>query len=466
MKELRLNFTSGLAVILCLTLMVCLFGCTIKTEDTTGSDTSQEKADSSNADPSEDSEASFNATQVLEIRGFDWGPAVTKTVIHLDKELTEENIDKENFTVKERKQGIGSLTSVERKVLNAYLSDDKGNKTEGNSDHLTLELSYSPDEGSPFRFNMATFMNEWAPAYQLEITLKEGKKLSDTEGNEYLLKVDPETDVQKALFPELENAATDGVFKGSAHELTYASFVPDNASEDHKRPLVIWLHGMGEGGKDPKIAVLGNRVTKLFSEEFQNAMKGCYVLVPQTETYWMQYAENGSWADNKGRDSIYLKDLKELIDQYVSDNYIDPDKIIIGGCSNGGFMTMDMLFNYPEMFAGAYPICEAYASSGITEDMVNNIKDIPMWITYAKNDTTVSPASFEEPLIDMLEKAGAKDLHISVFEDVHDTSGEFKTVSGAAYQYQGHWSWIYFFNNECTGGDLKIWDWMSGLVNG
>lgn len=31
-----------------------------------------------------------------------------------------------------------------------------------------------------------------------------------------------------------------------------------------------------------------------------------------------------------------------------------------------------------------------------------------------------------------------------------------------AYQYYGHFSWIYFFNNECRDGELTIWQWMAG----
>lgn len=33
---------------------------------------------------------------------------------------------------------------------------------------------------------------------------------------------------------------------------------------------------------------------------------------------------------------------------------IDADRIYIGGCSNGGFMTMRMIVDYPKYFAAAY----------------------------------------------------------------------------------------------------------------
>ena len=45
--------------------------------------------------------------------------------------------------------------------------------------------------------------------------------------------------------------------------------------------------------------------------------------------------------------------------------------------------------------------------------------------------------------------AGANNIHVSVFDDVHDTTGRFSNEDGTPYQYDGHWSWTYFDNNEC-----------------
>ena len=56
---------------------------------------------------------------------------------------------------------------------------------------------------------------------------------------------------------------------------------------------------------------------------------------------------------------------------------------------------------------------------------------------------------------------------MSVWADVHDTTGRFPNEDGIPYQYAGHWSWIYFDNNEnycisCT--DISMngsgWQWM------
>ena len=65
-----------------------------------------------------------------------------------------------------------------------------------------------------------------------------------------------------------------------------------------------------------------------------------------------------------------------------------------------------------------------------------------------------------------LKKAEASELHISTTEHVVDTSGEYKDEEGNPYMYAGHWSWIYFDNNECAcnDDDLKAFDFVANCL--
>ena len=301
----------------------------------------------------------------------------------------------------------------------------------------------------------------------MEIKLQKGKTLLLSNNEEIGLETVKISFADKpnesVILPEIKNVYTSGSFTGKeGFTLTYASFAPDNASEDNKRPLVIWLHGAGEGGTDPTVALYGNKVTALFSEEFQNTMNGAYVLVPQTPAIW-KINEKGEYFSYQypGERSIFLHDLKELIDEFSGANYVDKDRIIVGGCSNGGFMTMDLILHYPDFFAAAYPICEVYEPELIPDEKLEGIKNLPMWFVYARNDQTVVPSIYEEPLLQRLKELSAgHDLHISEFDDVHDTSGKY-FKDGEPYQFYGHFSWVYFFNNECHDGDLSLWQWLS-----
>ncbi len=419
-----------------------------------------------------------SGSQIAQVEGFDWGPGVTKTIISLDQTVTADSVAAAKFCAIENKQtydyeAYGKVAKeapytrtedqTHRIITAAYTCDENGNRTAGNSSHIALELRCTPSEGSSFYFSSGTFQNSWCGFYNLQVDLIDGTTLTTDKGTQItLLAVDQSIDWAEAIMPDLAGIDLSGTFTSSqGDKMTYASFVPANASETHKRPLVIWLHGAGEGGSDPRLVLLGNKVTALTKAEFQNRMGGAYVLTPQVPDFWMTYDKNGSWQDNPGVDSIHLQGLKELIDSYVAANPgIDTNRILIGGCSNGGYMTMDMVLNYPDYFAAAFPICEAYRDSSITDEQLQAIKNVPIWFVYAKNDDTVDPSAHAVPTVSRLNAMGAN-VHASVYDDVHDMTGLYKAEDGSAHQYSGHWSWLYFFNDQCSSNRLRMWTWMS-----
>lgn len=434
--------------------------------------------DNQNPEVDEKISNSLMGTQKVVVKGDDWGPAVTTTIIHFDDVVDAESVSSDMFSVTETKEAFNYdalmnedfdgdpskhvTATVDRDVVDAYTCDEKGNKSDS-SEYIALELNYNPDEGNPFCYDVFTWQNTVCNPYKLDVNLNDGKSISTVGGDTFSsISVNSSINLglDMAYYPQLDSADLSGVYTSDdGYNFTYGSYVPEDDGQKH--PLVIWLHGAGEGGNKNEIAVLGNKVTALYGEEFQEIMGGAYVLTPQTDTFWLTYNENGDWQDNPGVDSIYLSSLKGLIDEYIANHKnIDTDRIYIGGCSNGGYMTMDMILNYPDFFAAAFPICEAYADEGITDEQLKDIKDLPVWFVYAKNDDTVVPENFEIPTIKRLEAIGA-DVHSSVFDDVHDTSGRFTTDDGQPYQYMGHWSWLYFFNNECEEDGVNLWNWLS-----
>lgn len=413
----------------------------------------------------------LNGEQCVTVVGYDWGPAVTKTVLKLDQQVADWSVNASTFEITETKETFDWATfspvhvtsSAPRTILNAYVCDEKGNEVCGASDMIAIEMGYSPNEGSPYCYDVFKGVNTVCSPYDLEISLAEGSVLATKGGTQITtLNIAPACDVSKADMPQLKRVSLSGKFTGSdGKTLTYGSYHPSNSKDGKKHPLVIWLHGAGEGGTDTTVNILGNKVTALYGEEFQEVMGGAYVLTPQTPSFWLAYNEDGDWGDNPGVSSIYHKTLMELIKNYVAGHpAIDPDRIYVGGCSNGGYMTMDLILHNPDYFAAAYPICEAYRDAGISDAELEGIKDLPVWFIYADNDTVVNPDNFERPTIARLRAIGAN-VHTSIFPDVHDTSGLYTDEDGNPHQYQGHWSWLYFFNNECEEDGVNMWKWMA-----
>jgi hypothetical protein len=144
---------------------------------------------------------------------------------------------------------------------------------------------------------------------------------------------------------------------------------------------------------------------------------------------------SGQHAGDEG--SLYTEVLKDTIDAYVASNPdVDPARIIIGGCSNGGYMTVNMAVTYPGYFAAAFPVAEAYMDSFLTGDKLAALVDLPLWFTQSRDDSTVAPVLYAVPTFVRLLQAGAPDVHLSFFD----------TVTGyddPAVTYYGHWSWVY-----------------------
>ena len=404
----------------------------------------------------EEVSTSITGTYDIVVEGFDWGPGVTKAIITIDREVS--NVTKEMFKVEEVKQSMfdtDKLDITNRTITNAYLCDENGNELEGSSNKIALELSVHPDFGNPFLFSLQTFTNSWAEPYELNITLADGEEL--VVGEEVFKELNINKEFINRMTPTVD------AFKEATYEnegdisMSYAYYEPQE--DNKKNPLIIWLHGAGEGGYDTQIITLGNKVGALIEDNIQSEFGGAYVLAPQSPTMWMdqggkQYTQDGS--------SIYSKSLMNLIKHYVNTNDdIDTNRIYVGGCSNGGFMTMSLILDNPEYFAAAYPICEAYNDSWISEEELEGIKGLPIWFTYAMNDSTVDPETTSISTISRLIDYGAKDIKVSKFDNVVDTSGLYKDSEGNPYEYNGHWSWLYAFNDECKDDEESLWSWLA-----
>ena len=405
-------------------------------------------------------EKTSGPSYVATVTGYDWGCGTNKVIVTLPEAIDSVSVD--DVTVSEHKQTTDWTAKdtpvieadFDRKVEKAYLVDADGKETTEASDKVCLELYVSPSDGSPFLYTMATGYNTWADPYDLTI------KIGDTEITEGTL----ETVVDDIAEDSFE--ASDGTVYNYAHY--------DVKDSD---TVFVWLHGMGEGGaKDVgdatnvKVTELANKVTAFYGEEFQEALGGANILVPQAPTFWLDMTGEGvseSRLDANDGSSYYTKSLKELIDDYAEK--VGASKIILAGCSNGGFMVMNMADNYPDAWTALVPICEAYKDENLKDEDIEAIKDIPMFFIYSKADTTVDPTVYEEPTLERLEKAGASNVKVFAPEDVHDNTGLYfdKNDDGeeVPHVYSGHWSWIYFDNNEAVAEDgTNCWTWLGDQV--
>jgi len=333
----------------------------------------------------------IKGTYKIVINGYEFGPAVDKVIVKLDKKVL--GITSDLFNVKETKKWYTDKPQeiFDRKVTKAYLSDKDGNEIRTASDYITLELYVSPSDGSPLLYDFKKGFNEWNKLYYLTISLNDGKGLRAINNEVYGMSINEKyTDKIMPVGDKFKQSS----YSSDNITLGYKYYSPEK--DKAKKPLIIWLHGMGEGGidsNDSSVALMGNRVSILGTDEIQKVFGGAYVLVPQAPTFWM---DNGSGDIGKfDGTSKYDKVLINLIKDFVKNNpNVDTKRIIVGGCSNGGYMTVRLLLNNPNYFAAAFPICEAYTDNLISDKELGTIKNTPIWFTHAENDTTVNPKNF------------------------------------------------------------------------
>ena len=110
------------------------------------------------------------------IKGFDWGPAATKVVINVGTDSDQiRNIETTLFVVKEERKNEKDTLNSERTVTDAYYSDEYGSRTENNGGFISLELGFSPEEGSPMFYDFATGFNKWFD-YKLKVKFGDAKE--------------------------------------------------------------------------------------------------------------------------------------------------------------------------------------------------------------------------------------------------------------------------------------------------
>ena len=64
------------------------------------------------------------------------------------------------------------------------------------------------------------------------------------------------------------------------------------------------------------------------------------------------------------------------------------------------------MIQHPEIFAAAFPTCEYYLDSKISNKQIKELAKKPLWFTYAENDKTVKPKNNCIPTIERLREAG------------------------------------------------------------
>lgn len=78
------------------------------------------------------------------------------------------------------------------------------------------------------------------------------------------------------------------------------------------------------------------------------------------------------------------------------------------------------------------------------------------------NDVVVQFQPTAGDLYDRSVEAGHENVELTIFDNVIDTSGQFVDADGNPYEYLGHWSWIYLYNDEVANEEgVNFYEWLN-----
>ncbi len=193
--------------------------------------------------------------------------------------------------------------------------------------------------------------------------------------------------------------------------LPYRILLPEQFEPQKKYPLIVFMHGAGERGKDNKRQLThGGR---LFTNDTVRKNFPAIVVFPQcpANATWavMNFSRNDS---GKVTGMKILSDapptppsalLYQLIDSLAASGSVDTRRLYVGGLSLGGMGTFDILARFPKRFAAAFPICGAGDESLASR----YAKNTAVWIFHGSDDAVVPPAS-SRIFYRNLQQAGAE----------------------------------------------------------
>ena len=133
-----------------------------------------------------------------------------------------------------------------------------------------------------------------------------------------------------------------GIEDPDGEEASYVLFVPHHYRRDRAAPLILFLHGAGETGRDgwKQVGVGLGPAVRQREDDFP-----FFVVFPQSQEY--------NWHADSDDAQRALRILERVQEEYS----IDRRRIALTGISMGGSGTWSLAVNYPTRWSAVVPIC-------------------------------------------------------------------------------------------------------------
>ena len=197
----------------------------------------------------------------------------------------------------------------------------------------------------------------------------------------------------------------------------YTVYVPREWSKQHRWPVILSLHGVGERGED------GLFSTEIGLSKGIRRKSGSYPFV----AVFPQCRDGLSWSD-AAMQQMAMAALEATIKEFHGDR----SRLYLTGLSMGGFGVYDMAARYSGTWAAIVPVCGGLkplagypfihtqqvdlSSENPYAEMARRIGKTPAWIFHGAKDTTVPPDESRK-MAEALKAAGST-VRLTEYPDV------------------------------------------------
>ena len=223
-------------------------------------------------------------------------------------------------------------------------------------------------------------------------------------------------------------------FQGEVHR--YLVYVPADYTEARSWPVILFLHGAGERGRDglrPTIAGLGPAIRN------QASRFPAIVVFPQIPP-------GQQWAGAQSELAL------AALDCVLGELHADPGRVYLTGLSMGGHGAWYLAYRHPERFAAVAPICgwtdelpalDFHAPVVPPEDgpplvaLAKRLAGMPLWIFHGEQDPVVPVAGSREPARALGAGSGSGNVHYTEFPTLEHNAWD------AAYGLDAFVQWLF-----------------------
>lgn len=194
-------------------------------------------------------------------------------------------------------------------------------------------------------------------------------------------------------------------FKDEAGDHKYTVFVPRNYTPTKKWPVILFLHGAGERGRDgvlPTTVGIGPIIQQ------REANFPFVVVFPQAED--MRGRLLKGWSLDTADGARGLK----ILEQVEKDYSIDSKREILTGWSMGGYGAWEWAANSPERWFSVVPM-----SGGGESAWGEKLKNVPIWDWHGAKDRSVRTER-SRAMVEAVRAAGGNPRYTEVPDGDHD----------------------------------------------